>query len=67
MLVFHSGRNIRTAVTPNVGLVGESPPKCPDHSGLGIIAICPDIWCFLLDDDKPKPLQNGGSLVPTRL
>ena len=28
-------------VTPNDGLVREVSPKCPKHSGLGIVVICP--------------------------
>ena len=35
----------RRLVTPNGGgLVRESSPKSPDHSGLGIILICPEIF-----------------------
>ena len=30
-------------VTRNGGLVRESPSKSPDHSGFGIIVICPDV------------------------
>ena len=39
-----SGQIIITTSALNGGLIRESSPKSPDHSGLGIILICPDPW-----------------------
>ena len=42
--VNQSGQILTTSaeVTPNGGLVGGIPPKCPKNSGLGTIVICPE-------------------------
>ena len=42
------------------GVVRESPPKGPEHSGLGIIIICPDINVFFLDTPS-----LGTNIFPT--
>ena len=51
-----SGQIITTSaeVTPNGGLVRESPQN-PLNSGLGIILICPEVWCFFKEiQDLPN-------------
>ncbi len=59
----YSGQIITTSaeVTPNGGLVRESPPN-PLNSGLGIIVICPDYYIHLFVDTVTSKSRYIGNL-----
>ena len=59
----YSGQIITTSAEVNLngGLVGESPPNSPKHSGLGIIgSFAQNIWLFPKIGVPPKWMVYNG-------